>query len=365
MIKRSHSDAHFGINATFNRYKQLGFPNQKGIRKKIKNMINECHICQRTRTARAIRTNVGEAEWLGEIDSLVGGTIVGIDIMTVEPKRESNYAACIVVTCAATKWIRTAAIKTELAQEVVEQLEQIFLVTNFPRIIISDGGGCFRSRKYQIFCAKYDIHICMLPPHASAYAGWYEASNGGLQNVLKSLIAESPMKDWNMLLQRATHICNSRPYELGDDAFLCPLDLIYNGNNWFNQSPPSNEELLKKAHVAHLAHPNIAGLHANHEKGKLKQKKLMKKYEELWKRKRQNVRRKLIKQGRNKQQDGLEVGKYARVFRPTLNKLEIRWSEPRLIVEKPSAATRIVKKDDGTTSLEYIVNLQAVNKPEA
>lgn len=91
--------------------------------------------------------------------------------------------------------------------------------------------------------------------------------------------------------------------------------------------------------------------------------KLMRRYEAAWNKRRENIRDKILRRGNPTLGANLEPGQYARVYRPSLNKLAIKWSEPRKIIDKPSAATRTIQYPDGTTKLEHIINLQPTEGP--
>ena len=359
-IRRSHGDAHHGVQTTLHWFKRKGFPVESWseLRKFVKRFVENCEICQRTRVARHIRSAVGQAEWLGNIEDLGIASIVGVDIMTVEAKRESTYSCCLVVTCAVSKWIRAVPLVTELASEVTDQLDRLFANTRYPRVIISDGGGCFRSRKYLMFSALHSIACCRIPPHSSPYGGWYERSHKSVQMALRVLIAASSNKRWEELLPKAVHICNTHPYDITDETGLCPLDLVYNDHMQHKGRNFDSEEILKLANVVHLQVPIRNELAQHSTEMTKRQKGLLRKYDDIWRRLRNDTRARLLKAGRVQTGRDLEVGRWVRVFRPTPNKVAIQWSEPRLISAQPSAATRMVQRADGRESLEHVINLQ-------
>jgi hypothetical protein len=362
-LRRSHGEEHHGINATVSAFKRKGYeaPNNISLRKAARDLVRQCEICQRTRASKFVRTAVGRSDWLHNLNEVQPGMIVGIDICTLESKKPGRFSCCLTVTCAATKWIRTAPLKTELATEVTETLTRIFDSTCYPHVIISDGGSCFRSRKFQMFLVSRNIQGCLLPPYASAYAGWIERSHFSIQSTLKTLIAQAPHRDWDELLPRASHICNSRPYELNDPTGLCPLDMAYGGTRFTLNKEIDHEQLLKRANLLHLLPPQSAAIQAAYTKGMAKRKRLLQKYEYLWTKRRAGTRQKLLNSYHTKTEQGLEVGQLVRVFRPAMNKLAVEWSEPRRIMSSPSNATRWVQKPDGTASLEYLVNLTPVD----
>jgi transposase InsO family protein len=362
LISIHHGDGHNGIEATYKKLRNTGLGstqlNPKALRREVKKYIGTCAVCQQLRAHRYIRTAIGNPEWTGNLTAIGPATILGIDITTIEAKRQTNYACCLVVTCIVTKWIRAVPLRTELADEVTDSIERLFQTTQYPRVVISDNGPCFKSKKFQLLAARRGFETCLLPPYASTYAGWIERSNLSIQEALKALIAQTPYKKWDELLPAATHIVNSRPYDLNDETGLCPLDLVYSGHAERNIQGYDDEELLKQANIAHLTRPSTS--RTNELKTKLKEQnsKWLRKYEEIWRKKRSDCRAKILKYGRSKPLQELEPGSYARVFRPSTNKVGICWSEPRKITGKPSEATRHVERPDGTTSLEYIANLQ-------
>ena len=250
-IAHAHGEDHKGINATTLQLKHLNITN---IRKEVKNYIRNCDTCQRARENRTIRTAMGNHCWIENLEDVGPSAIVGIDIFTVQPQDDENdrYTCCLVVTCATTKWLRAKALKTQLAYEVVVALTQIFNESIYPKIIVTDSGPCFRSRKFLTFTGTNNIHTAFIPAHSSTYGGWFERSNLSLQTSLRILIAQRPQHMWEEHLHRALHVCNSRPYDIRDRSGLCPLDIVFNSCWRDDQVETSIEEILKSTNLSHV-----------------------------------------------------------------------------------------------------------------
>ena len=360
ILHRIHDHTHRGISATTHAIERHGYF-LKGSRQVVKQFIHHCETCQRARAVRHVRTTVGNQYWLagGALSTIRCGEIVGIDITPIDSS--ADFTCCLVITCAVTKYIRARPLRTQLSHEIISALQDCFMDSFFPKLVLSDNASSFRSRKFQIFCLRTGINHVTLPAYAESYHGWYERSNSGIQQVLR-VLSTKKAKPWFEHLKSAIHILNSQPYQLNDPTGLCPLHMAFCG-----YSPPltdleqyhAHEELLKLAHLAHLSRPNIALIQETQDRCELRRKQNIRLYESIWRNKRDETRSKLQHLSTQPPQQ-FTIGSQVRVYRPNLSKAHPPWSEPRVITAIPSAATRTVRKTDGSSSLEYLVNLQLI-----
>ena len=114
---------------------------------------------------------------------------------------------------------------------------------------------------------------------------------------------------------------------------------------------------MKLSGLAHLKVPVHARIDEMTKNFIDKKKRFFEKYDDIWRSKRAQVKQRLI-QANIKPAGKFQVGSKVRVYRPSISKVAVKWSEPREIVDSPTSVTREVLREDGTKTIEHIVNLQ-------
>ena len=353
LITQIHAKLHQGIHGTtaaLNRDFRFSH-----MHKLVKRVVQECAICQRSRTTRTVRSSTGNAEWITNVSQIPVGSVCGIDIATVEKIRPDCPSCFITVTCITTKWIRCAALCTQVSEEVVSALSTLFDNTFYPKLLICDNASNFRSHLFKKFAVTHGMRLAHIPAYASPLGGWYERSHRAVFTGLRALCVTQPSKNWSELLSQSVLMANSRPYDDDRDVEVCPLHLVYPGSDPVPHALPSttDQEIANLAGVAHLLRP-ITDLAELQSKLKIKTTKLLRKYEAIFRDKRYATR---LRMQKFNQKHEFLLNSYVRVFRPCAVKTSAQWSIPRKIVEIPSPSTRTILKEDGTTTLEWIGNL--------
>ena len=355
-----HSEGHYGVTVMSNLMKRKF--HTKGLYKFVKNAVRDCPICQQSRTQRIFRSVITGSELnVPSLASVGILSVCGIDLSPVDHRAECPHL--LTTICSISKFVRTAAIKDQTAQRVTNALDQIFCATIYPRVVITDQGPCFRSKLFARWCASNNVAHLYIPVYASQYAGWVERGHQSVFLALRKLVAEFPATDWYHQLEKATKQINCFPYDgAGAENGLAPVHLVY-ANYLFRTDPldtalEGNDELIKTAGYAHLQ-PPTHNMQELHERFQAKCQMQLEDYRDMFEARKAKIAKRLhvkLKEAK------LEVGQRVRVWRPSLNKVAVQWSEERTIVEKPSLATRRVRDITGHESVEYILNLAPVGR---
>ena len=358
-MTRIHNQAHFGTAAT--RAAIRGNYTWSGMHKDIKSFVSACDICQRSRTRRCLRTTAGEALAYEDIENIPMLSIVGIDIAVIDSIEIGQPSCILTATCLLSKWIRAEALETQCADDVVSALEKMFFRSVFPKVLVTDNAPSFKGKKLRRFSIKHGIHLCHLPPYASAYGGWIERSHQVVLAGLRTLVNTDASRSWGEHLQEACHLGNMRDYDPESGDGLSPMTVVFYGCEPADPELPDEEQekLLEKAKLLHLSSTNGSPLTEYRERMRKKRSRQLKQFEYLFNKRRSDAHQRM--QGIAKDRsDDFPVGSTVRVYRPTLSKVRNRWSEPRRVTQKPTDATRIVTRADGTTTLEWVANLSKV-----
>jgi hypothetical protein len=359
-MKRIHDRKHQGISATRVAIRRHYI--WKNMDKDINRFVKDCGICQTARTNRTVRTTTGHALQLQDIERIPIGSIIGIDIMTIEAQKEGSPSCIITCTCLISKWVRALPLTTQLSNEIVDALRTLFDNTIYPVILVMDNAPSFKSRAMKRFAIQKGIKLCYLPPHASPYAGWIERSHQNILNGLRVLVASYPSKEWPSLLAEACQIVNSRPYQ--QDSDLCPLNLAYPNSEIPDPDRQTSNitELTEAAEMSHLNSVEPDTLPEYQERSNIRRKRQLKAYEYLFNKSRREIKERLSRT-LPAATHALPPGSYARYYRPTLSKVKARWSPPCMIIDAKSSTTRVIRKPDGTHSTEWIGNLTPAPAP--
>ena len=361
-IRRIHNRKHQGVTAT--RVEIRRNYSWKNMNQDIKRFVTKCDHCQTARRNRAVRCSTGQALQLTDIESIPIGSIIGIDIMTIEAQQEDRASCLINCTCLISKRVRARPLVTQLSIEIVDALEKMFSESFYPLVIVMDNAPSFRSRNMKRFAIRRGIRLCFLPPHASPYAGWIERSHQNILTSLRILVSTNPGLEWHQLLPEACYLANSRPYR--PESPLCPLNLVYPNSTLVDleREPDNIEELIKTAGISHLTNaPEAETTSAYQQKWLQRRRRQLKAYEYTFNKTRREVQDRLSERLKGPKH-AFEPGSFARYYRPTASKVKARWSPPCKIISANSSSTRVIQKPDGSKSTEWIGNLTPALAPE-
>ena len=365
IIRRIHDKiGHAGSGATTRAVAQ--HYSWRNMGKQIRSFVNECEPCRMIRTGHATRAVAGQALQFLEVDEIPVGSIVGIDIVAIEAANGENYSCAIVATCAVTKWLRAAPLRTQLGSEITAALETMFNSTLFPTVMVMDNAPAFRGKAMKRLSVRSGCRLAYLPPYASAYAGWIERSHGTILSAVRALCSRDPGTPWHEHLTEACFMANCRPYsEDPEEGPLAPINLVYGGSHIVDPeaTDATADTLLAKAHMGHLIRPQISDLHRYQTRQTARRRRILKSYLYDFNKRRTEVRNRLLKKHRDTS-DSFGVDTWVHVYRPVSSKVKKRWSEARKVVGSPSGATRTVRRADGMETLEWVANLRPASPPE-
>jgi hypothetical protein len=366
LIKMAHEPHHNGIHRTKYELHQFYWKNKL---QDVTRFVSECQICSQTRQHKVKVLSVGKTPW-DKVARLFGiAGVVGIDIC----QGVDAGTHLLTIVCAISKWIRAAAITSQTSTEVIEKLRGLFETSVFPKVIISDGGPCFKSKEFGLFCNLHGVIQLVGPSYASAYNGWFERPHQTVLAQLRLLRADEPTVPWEMLLPTALHLVNSRPYNSNDkEDGVSPIQIVY-GNSKIRSGilheVIDSEALseLKESGIDHLLRTIPENLLEIVEAMSDKRRAALEGYLEIFEKKRTKIQERLRDEMSDPiyTEDYIPVGSWVRSYKPSSGKLTSNFSLPQEVIGKPSEATRQVKAIDGKVQLEYLGNLVPYNKTSA
>jgi len=357
LMKRAHEPHHNGVNRTKYELRQFYWKNKL---QDITKFVGDCQTCCQTRQHKVRTLSVGKTPWDRVARTFGIAGVVGVDIC----QGVDTGTHLLTVVCAVSKWIRAAPIAAQTATEVIDKLRTIFETTVFPRVIVSDGGPCFKSVEFGIFCKLHGISQLMGPSHASTYNGWFERSHQTILSQLRLLRADEPLVPWETLLPTSLHLINSRPYDLSDGRGLSPIKIVYSSSKiqsgiLHDAGDSEIIDELKESGLDHLLKTLPPNLQELVESMAEKRHAALEGYLEIFAKNRVRIQERLREEmdDQASAEDYIPVGSWVRVYKPASGKLTSNFSLPQEVVGKPSEATRHLKAIDGKVQLEYLGNL--------
>jgi transposase InsO family protein len=124
---------------------------------------------------------------------------------------------------------RYVCIKTmninKTVNEVINKLEELFAMFDYPASIKSDNGPPFNSEAFANYCKSRGIKLNHSIPLWPQSNGEVEVQNKGIKRILQIAIAQK--EDWKKALQVYTSSYNKRPHSVTGKA---PIELMMNRN---------------------------------------------------------------------------------------------------------------------------------------
>lgn len=155
-IQRAHDDAHFGINRTLSRAKELMF--WPGMTEEIIEIVNKCPVCEKHQ-----RSNTKERLIPHQVPTAPFGKI-GCDFCDFGGK---NY---LVVKDYFSKWLEIIETKTKTATAVVDVWRKLFGTFGLPVTIVADNQP-FGAKHCREYARQNEIELVTSSPY-------YPRSNG-------------------------------------------------------------------------------------------------------------------------------------------------------------------------------------------
>jgi transposase InsO family protein len=102
-----------------------------------------------------------------------------------------------------TKWVEAIPIKTVKTGNMVDFVnEHIVYQFGIPQTITTDQGSQFTSGEFEEYASSLGIKLLNSSPYYAQANGQAEATNKGINKLIKRMIDESP-KRWHMVLNEA------------------------------------------------------------------------------------------------------------------------------------------------------------------
>lgn len=185
MIQKVHNSAHFGIQRTLSRAKEIMY--WPGMTDQIINIVSKCTLC-----AKFQRGNIKEPLKPHEVPSAPFEK-VGCDFCDFGGK---NY---LIVKDYFSKWLEIIETRTKTALEVVAVWRSLFATFGVPVTIIADNQpfGSFQCRQY---AETSEINLVTSSPYYPKSNGMAERAVQTAKNILRKS-AESNTSYWIALTE--------------------------------------------------------------------------------------------------------------------------------------------------------------------
>jgi hypothetical protein len=136
-------------------------------------------------------------------------TALQMDVIKNVSHNKTFNHILVIVDCF-TRYVVLYPLKTETADEVVQQLNNFIGHYGRPRYITSDGAPGFKADLTRAFATYYGYKIAITDPYRPTAHGIVERFNQEVQRHLRALDLESE-KGWVELLPFVQHIINHSP----------------------------------------------------------------------------------------------------------------------------------------------------------
>ncbi|EGT32873.1 hypothetical protein CAEBREN_06262 [Caenorhabditis brenneri] len=307
IVSRFHQShcSHLGSEKTLEMIKRMF--NWTNMKTQVTTQINQCTQCRKRKIDRHKTTK----EPMGPVKTFQEPVIHWhIDHCGPLPVTEKGNRYILVFRDPFTKYLITAAVKTQSAEETCETfIEKIIAVHGTPKSITTDNGASFCSSLFKNTLMKLGIKHELSVPYHHQSNGLVERSNRTLEETLATFVNGS-QSDWDEYLSLVTFSVNCT---MSKTTGLSPFEAMY------GRLPRCTETNLLKYEF------NF---------GDDYQERLNRRLKEIWKKLGENQRiRKTTAQSRVKQKE-IQVGDQVLIQgqKPS-NKLMMRFSGPYAVKE--------------------------------
>lgn len=185
---------HLGAKKTFNRIGQtLYWPKMWQDTKKY---VRTCSVCQQYK-ANNLQA-AGEMK-VNDLTTLKPFQIVSMDLVGPLPMTKSKKQYILVLVDLATKFIIADSLQTATAANVIKVVEnKLFLEYGTPKVLLTDNGTQFVSKKMQEFCRKFNVKMHTTPFYFPA-ANPTERYNRTIKTTL-AIYATDNHRSWDQHL---------------------------------------------------------------------------------------------------------------------------------------------------------------------
>jgi hypothetical protein len=274
-------------------------------RKIMKKVFAKCDGCNRASGKESGQTQFGHVT-----PPLYPFHTIGIDLYGPLQRGQGSSSKMskksIVTICdRLTGWTQFRVVNNAKSQTVARCVEE-FLYQMGPRVraIFTDGGPQFaESPLIPAICKMWGIQQFILPPYTPHLGGFYEIRHKTATSVLRAILAEQPIADWQTMANIAAAKINSH---IGQDRSHSPHELIFGWSFSF----PSTSALMNAAELRPVK-PDDALFEAAAEEESRTRLETRQKMIEIWTNEyieRQNISAERFRQQLPKNREELQVG---------------------------------------------------------
>lgn len=244
LVEAEHAVGHFGIEAIYKSLhaKHIWWPN---MRKTITSIVQDCHACN---VFTVTKTGYNPS---GYIHASGPWEHIQVDTSVHMPPSPDNHTTLLVVIDVFTGFVLLRACKSSSAEEIANELWDIFCTFGFPKILQSDNGHEFVNDTLRALVKISGLDHRFISPYNPRADGKVERAIGTLVQVIKKMVHGTNML-WPMYTPFAQYAFNIKIASLTGSA---PFALMFgrSPNDWkdYTKDPPETipfdmEEKLSK-----------------------------------------------------------------------------------------------------------------------
>ena len=189
------------------------------LNKDVKEFIQSCDICQRSRTPRRC-----DRIELGNMETITATFYkVAIDILGPLEMTENKNRFILTLVDVATRWPEAIPLRDTSTETVIEALTTIFSRIGLPHEILSDNGPQFTSKLYKQVCDFFNIKIVHSTPYHPSSNGMVERFNGSLKAFLRK-VSQDDIKNWDRKVSAALFAYREVPNQT---TGISPFQMVY------------------------------------------------------------------------------------------------------------------------------------------
>lgn len=132
-------------------------------------------------------------------------------------------ATLLVIVDYFSRYVAIKKMIAKTAKAVIEKLEDLFHLLDYPRILRCDNGPPFASTEFNDYCKKVGIKLDHSIPLWAQSNGEVERQNQGIKKALR--IAKLEKKNWKEAVEVEVDAYNKRPHSV---TGIAPLELLIN-----------------------------------------------------------------------------------------------------------------------------------------
>jgi hypothetical protein len=230
MVKKEHAMGHFGIDAIYKSLlsKHIWWPKMRAT---ITSVVQDCHQCN---VYTVTKTGYNPSSF---IHATGPWEHVQVDTSVHLPPSPDGYTTLLVVIDVFTGFVILRPCKSSSAEEIAQEIWDIFCTFGFPKILQSDNGHEFVNDLLRALVKISGIDHRFISPYNPRADGKVERAIGTVASVIKKMVHGTNML-WPMYVPFAQYAFNLKISALTGSA---PFSLMFGrkANEWrdFTKDP--------------------------------------------------------------------------------------------------------------------------------